>query len=77
MADLDAGLAALHDASIPATRNHTRLEVDLPPSEAARVTEALGRRDLWVTELRTDEVTLEDVFLELTSIRSVPEEASR
>ncbi|MEO6318065.1 MAG: ABC transporter ATP-binding protein [Acidimicrobiales bacterium] len=77
VADLDAGLAALHDASIPATRNHTRLEVDLPPSEAARVSEALGRRDLWVTELRNDEVTLEDVFLELTSTRSVPEEAAR
>jgi ABC-2 type transport system ATP-binding protein len=67
VADLDAGLAALRDAGIGAVRNHELLHVDLPPTEAARVSEVLARRALWVTELRTDEVTLEDVFLELTA----------
>ncbi len=67
MADLDAGLIALHDAGIPASRNHTTLTVDLPPSDAERVSRVLAQRELWVTELRIDEVTLEDVFLELTA----------
>jgi ABC-2 type transport system ATP-binding protein len=67
MADLGAGLIALHDAGIPATRNHSCLVVDLPATEAARVSKALGQRDLWVTELHAEEATLEDVFLELTS----------
>ena len=39
----------------------------LPASQAARVSETLARRELWVTELHHDEATLEDVFLELTT----------
>ena len=74
--DLAAGLAALHEAGIPATMNHTCLEVALPATEAARVSETLGRRELWVTELHADEATLEDVFLELTADHQL-EEASR
>jgi len=65
--DLAAGLAVLHEAGIPASRNHTCLEVDLPASEAARVSETLARQELWVTELHADEASLEDVFLELTT----------
>ena len=65
--DLDAGLLALRDAGIPATRNSTHLHVDLPSTEAARVSETLARVELWVTELHADEVTLEEVFLELTA----------
>jgi ABC-2 type transport system ATP-binding protein len=67
LADLDAGLAVLLDAGIPAVRNHTCLEVDLPSADAARVSRALGERQLWVTEMHADEATLEDVFLELTT----------
>ena len=74
--DLAAGLAALHEAGIPATLNHTCIEVALPATEAARVSETLGRRDLWVTELHADEATLEDVFLELTADPQL-EEVSR
>jgi ABC-type multidrug transport system ATPase subunit len=65
--DLDAGLAALSNAGIPVVRNHTTLEVDLPPTEAARVTRTLAQHELWVTELQADEATLEDVFLALTA----------
>jgi hypothetical protein len=39
------------------------------------VSEALARKELWVTELHADEATLEDVFLELTTA-PVLEEAS-
>jgi ABC-2 type transport system ATP-binding protein len=74
--DLDAGLDALHTAGIPAERNHTLLHVDLSPAHAARVSEVLGRRGVWVTELRTDEATLEDVFLQLTTTPT-PQEALR
>jgi ABC-2 type transport system ATP-binding protein len=65
--DLAAGLTALVEAGIPATRNHTCLEVALPASQAALVSETLAQKELWVTELRHDEATLEDVFLELTT----------
>ena len=76
LADLDAGLTVLLDAGIPAARNHTCLEVDLPPADAARVSRALGERQLWVTEMHADEATLEDVFLELTA-DPVAEEVGR
>jgi ABC-2 type transport system ATP-binding protein len=65
--DLAAGFVALRSAGIPVERNHACLVVDLPASEAARVSETLARSELWVTELHADEATLEDVFLELTA----------
>ncbi|MFL6204924.1 MAG: ABC transporter ATP-binding protein [Acidimicrobiales bacterium] len=65
--DLAAGLAVLQEAGIPARMDTTCIEVALPASEAGRVSETLGRRDLWVTELVAEEATLEDVFLELTA----------
>jgi hypothetical protein len=40
--------------------------VDVDPSASARVNEALGAQGIWLRELRPDEVTLEDVFLQLT-----------
>jgi hypothetical protein len=40
--------------------------VKVPPAEGARVTRALAERGLYLSELRTDEVDLETVFLELT-----------
>ena len=65
--DPDVGLAVLRDAGISARANHTALEVDVPAGGAARVSEALGRQGIWVTELHAEEATLEDVFLELTA----------
>ena len=52
--------ASPRPATTPAWRSPCR------PAEAARVSETLARRELWVTELHADEATLEDVFLELT-----------
>ena len=64
--DLAAGAGALEAAGIGATVVGDAIHVDLPSSEAARVSEALAAARLWLTELRPQEVTLEDVFLELT-----------
>jgi ABC-2 type transport system ATP-binding protein len=66
LGDLAAGLAALHDAGIQAALDTDHLTVELPIAEAARVTETLARRGLFLTELRPDQVSLETVFLELT-----------
>jgi len=71
--DLAAGLAVLRDAGIKARTNHTALEVELPAGEAARVSEALGRQGIWVTELHAEEATLEDVFLQLTTMPTLEE----
>ena len=42
------------------------LYVDVPPDAGARVTEVLAREGIFLSELRTEEVDLETVFLELT-----------
>jgi ABC-2 type transport system ATP-binding protein len=64
--DLHAGLEALIAAGIDAGLDSDHLRVTLPVAEAARVTEALARRNLYLSELRPEEVSLETVFLELT-----------
>jgi ABC-2 type transport system ATP-binding protein len=64
--DLGAGLATLQAAGIGARPDGDVLRVDLAPGEAATVTRTLAQAGLWVTELRPELVSLEDVFLELT-----------
>ena len=64
--DLAGGAAALQAAGIVAQVVGDALRIELAPSEAARVSETLARSGLWLTELRPQEVSLEDVFLELT-----------
>jgi ABC-2 type transport system ATP-binding protein len=64
--DLQAGLEALREAGIEASLDSDYLRVSLPSTEAARVTEVLARRNLYLSELRPEEVSLETVFLELT-----------
>jgi ABC-2 type transport system ATP-binding protein len=66
LGDLPAGLAALQAAGIQAAMDTDHLTVELPVAEAARVTETLSRRGLFLTELRPEQVSLETVFLELT-----------
>ena len=66
LADLHKGLAALTGAGIPAVLQEGYIRVDLPPSDAERVTRALVRRRLYLTELRPEEVSLETAFLRLT-----------
>jgi ABC-type multidrug transport system ATPase subunit len=64
--DLQAGLAVLGSEGISARLEGERIMVDAPQTEAARVTRVLAERGLYVTELRPEEISLEDVFLELT-----------
>ena len=74
LANLDAGLATLQEAGIAASRTRRRLA----GGAARRATpngcrRTLAARDLFVTELRPDEVDLETVFLELTRDPEAPE----
>jgi len=66
LADLPAGARVLADAQIPAVVAGDTLSVELPPDQAERVTRVLAAKDLYVSELRPQEVDLETVFLELT-----------
>jgi ABC-2 type transport system ATP-binding protein len=67
--DLVGGLATLGAAGIAARRDGERLAVDLPAAEGPRVTKVLADAGLYLSELRPQEVSLEDVFLELTGER--------
>jgi ABC-2 type transport system ATP-binding protein len=67
LSDLDAGIPVLAASGIRASREGDYLRVELPPSQAERVTRVLSERRLFLTELRPDVVDLETVFLELTS----------
>ncbi len=66
LAQLDRGLAALAEAGIDAALDGDHIRVSLPPAEAERVTRALVRKRLYLTELRPEDISLEAVFLELT-----------
>ena len=70
--DLEAAAGVLSEAGIPVTRAEDLLRVRLPATEAARVTRLLAERNLYVSELRADEVDLETVFLELTKDEGLP-----
>ena len=65
--DLEAGRRALGDAGFGVSIEDDHLRIELPSSDAARVTRALAERGLYLTELRRDDADLERVFLELTS----------
>lgn len=65
--DLPAAHRVLTDAGFHAEMHPALLKVDVAPEEAGTVSRALGERGLWVTELRAEEASLEDVFLRLTA----------
>jgi ABC-2 type transport system ATP-binding protein len=67
--DPAGALAVLDRAGIAAERQDGHLRVALAASEAARISRTLGEQGHWVTDLRPDERTLEDLFLELTDER--------
>ena len=66
--DLDAGLAVLQRAGLGAERGDGHIRVAIAPAEAERVTQALAHKGQWVTDLRPEERSLEDLFLELTAV---------
>ena len=57
---------ALRTAGFEAVINPDHILVTAPASEGARITRALATKRMYVSELRPMEVSLEDVFLELT-----------
>ncbi len=65
--DLCAGEAALRRARLPVERVDGVLRVGVEPTRAAEVTRLLAGAGHWVTELRPDRFSLEDVFLALTA----------
>jgi ABC-2 type transport system ATP-binding protein len=60
------GLDVLRAAGFTAIAEPEQIRVALAPADAARVTEALARQGVYLSELRPAEVSLEDVFLQLT-----------
>jgi ABC-type multidrug transport system ATPase subunit len=75
--DLDAGHRVLRRAALPVERQNGFLRVGVGADGAARITETLAAERLWVTELRSEERTLEDLFLELTDDAELTEEVAR
>lgn len=70
--DAEAGVRALAAAGIDARLDGGLVHAAVPPADAARITRALAERDLWVTALWPEPVSLEDVFLELTAAPEPP-----
>ena len=51
-----------------AERGDGHVRVAIAPAEAERVTQALAHERQWVTDLRPEVRSLEDLFLELTGV---------
>ena len=67
LADLPAGLVALRSAGFAVEPADGYLRVSGPyADDPAVIARALGEEGLWPSELRPEETSLEDVFLELT-----------
>src|SRR4051794_37377382 len=72
--DLVAAQVVLQRAGIGVRRENDHLRVALSALYAAMVTKTLAAHDLWVTELRADDRSLEDLFFELTGDSSTTSE---
>jgi ABC-2 type transport system ATP-binding protein len=65
--DLTRGERILRREGIPVERVGDSLRVALAPDDAGRVSRLLGNAGQWVTDLRPERFSLEDVFLDLTA----------
>lgn len=65
-ADLDGALVALTERGITAERRGEAIRAEVEPGRAAQLNHTMAEAGHWLTELRPDEATLEDVFLRLT-----------
>jgi ABC-2 type transport system ATP-binding protein len=72
--ELAHGSAALTAAGFDVSLAGAHLRISAPPTAGADVTRALASTGQWVSELRIEEVSLEDLFLEMTSGSTSPEE---
>ena len=64
--DLAGALQVLDRAGIAAERRDGHLRVEVAELDAPRVSRTLGEHGHWVCELRREERSLEDLFLEVT-----------
>lgn len=65
--DLDAGCRVLARAGFTAERVGDHLRVDAPAGRGAAINRALAESGVWASELRCDDVTLEELFLRVTA----------
>lgn len=65
--NLIAGAETLRNAGLAVEVDGAYLRVALPASDAARVTKLLANEGLYLSELRSDSVSLEDLFLSITA----------
>jgi ABC-2 type transport system ATP-binding protein len=72
VSNLRRGAAALRGQGFAVTRDADALRVDAPGDAGARITEVLAGAGQWVSELRPQQASLEDLFLEVTSDVEVP-----
>jgi ABC-2 type transport system ATP-binding protein len=72
VADLVGALAVLDRAGIPAEASDVHLRVAVAASEATLISRTLGEAGHWVSELRPEERSLEDLFLEVTDELGTP-----
>lgn len=73
--DPEAGERVLRRAGLTVERSGATLRVDIAPESAGRLTRLLATDDQWVTDLRPDRFSLEDVFLDITA-RPSPDPAT-
>jgi ABC-2 type transport system ATP-binding protein len=66
--DPDAGARALRTAGYVVEQDGPLLRVAVASDAAADLTRVLAAADQWVSELRPERFTLEDVFLQLTGV---------
>lgn len=65
--NLIGGAETLRNAGLAVEVDGAYLRVALPASDAARVTKLLANAGLYLSELRSDSVSLEDLFLSVTA----------
>jgi ABC-2 type transport system ATP-binding protein len=68
--DPSGALTVLHRAGIGAERGRDHLRVSVAPHDAGRISRTLGEQGHWVRELRPEERSLEELFLEMTDEHS-------
>ena len=69
--NIDAGTETLRRAGLSVETDGKYLRVALPASDAAHVTKLLADAGLFLNELRPDSVSLEELFLSITSHNEV------
>lgn len=67
LADVESGLAALRDAGLCAEQVDGHVRVLASPSHGESINRTLAARGLWASEIRAEQQSLEDLFLQLTN----------